>query len=308
MLTWELLGSLVGAGFASGREIAAYFAVYGPWGYMGAGVAALTLVWLADTELPDAWRRRWPEQLWKVLLTALLAATGGAMMSGAGEIAALTLPFHGAYPLGMAATLMMAYFLARRTVNGLAWVSRGMLLVFAVMMTAGSMLPREGAVIITSAQPLTALARGLSYGGFNAALLVPVLQRKHINKKNSLRCLCSIVMILLLMGTLVLQLHPSLIYEPMPFVQLMKKMGKWGYLLSASCLYLAILSTLTACVRALDRNSIGLTAMILMSLLGFGSVVDHAYGVLGGACCLMLAMAKFMNCSGKAFISRKDVL
>ena len=308
MLTWELLGSLVGAGFASGREIAVYFAVYGPWGYMGAGVAALTLVWLADTALPAAWALRWPERMWKLLLTALLSATGGAMMAGAGEIAALTLPLHGAYPLGMAATLMIAYILARCTVNGLARVSRGMLFVFAIMMIAGLTLPGEEAVIIASTQPMTALARGFCYGGFNAALLVPILQRRHHDKKKSLRRLCGIIILLLMMGTMVLQLHPSLMYEPMPFVQLMKRMGKLGYILSAACMYLAILSTLTACIRALGRSIPGFMALILISLLGFDQVIDQAYGLLGGACCLMLVAAKFMNCSGKAFISRWDVL
>ncbi len=312
MLIWELLGALVGAGFASGREIASFFARYGMWGYAGAALAAISLVWLAETDMTNAWCHRWMERTWCVLLAALLTATGGAMLSGAGEVAALVIPMRGAYWCGMAVTLLLAWILACKTSVGLSWVSRMMFLVFIVVLIVGLTVREESTAEIRNIFIPEALAKGVSYGGFNAALLIPVLQMasgyaKRI-KQRALRIAGVIAFLLLFSGVAVLQRHPMLLYEAMPFVQLLKGWGKWGYYLSASCLYLAVLSTLTACIRGLGKGYLATVGIILVSLMGFGKVVDYAYTILGGACMLMLLMAKFRNCSRKAFISGDDML
>lgn len=312
MLTWELIGALVGAGFASGREIAAFFARYGAWGYAGVVLAVLALVYLADSELPTSWQHRWPGHLWSGLLALLLAVTGGAMLSGAGEIAALVLPLHGACWVGMDATLLLAWMLAHRTRTGLAWVSRIMLCVFGVMICAGVMLSGSHAVQMARTSIPMALARGACYGGFNAALLIPVMRKSDAlpqrARQRALAQTGGILLILLALGNAVLLRHPALLYEPMPFVCLLDAWGKCGYYLSAVCLWLATLSTLTACLRGLGKNTLAVVAVVLVALVGFSAVVEHAYSALGGACCLMLLAAKFTNCSGKAFISGRDML
>ena len=91
MLAWELVGAVVGAGMASGREIASFFTQYGGWGMVGILLSVGVLVWLSDVRHPAPWHGRWPERLWQLLQTLLLIATGGAMLSGSGEVAALTL-------------------------------------------------------------------------------------------------------------------------------------------------------------------------------------------------------------------------
>ena len=123
MATWELFGAAVGAGLASGREIASFFGRYGAWGYAGIVVSAAVMALLAGARLPSAWRGRWPERLWRTLQSLLLLVTGGAMLAGAGELAA-ALPGRWARPSAMAVTLLTAWLLAYRTQCGLAWVSR----------------------------------------------------------------------------------------------------------------------------------------------------------------------------------------
>ena len=54
MLTWELLGAVFGAGIASGREVASFFARYGVWSNLGIVVAGLTMMYLASGELPTS--------------------------------------------------------------------------------------------------------------------------------------------------------------------------------------------------------------------------------------------------------------
>ncbi len=294
-LAWELLGAVVGAGLASGREIASFFGRYGAWGYAGAALAAATLYLLGGAELPPAWRGRWPERLWRVLTSLLLVVTGGAMLAGAGEVAALTVPLHGAYWLGMAATLLLAWLLARYTVAGLAWVSRAMLTVLGGLILLGMTLPPMRAAALTEASVPSALLRGVTYGGFNAALMRPVMEgAQGMSYKTRRRCLlmaCGMAGALLLAGQTVLMRHPALLGEAMPFVRLMAQLGRAGYVLGAAALYLAILSTLTVCIRSLGGGVIPLAGIILTALLGFSGVVDAAYPLLGGACAAMLALA-----------------
>ena len=71
---------------------------------------------------------------------------------------------------------------------------------------------------------------------------------------------------------------------------------------------MAVLSTLTACLRSLGKSLYAVAGIILISLFGFHQVVEKAYMYLGGACCVMFLAAKFRNCAGKAFISRTDML
>jgi len=306
MLTWELVGAVVGAGLASGREVASFFSQYGRWSIVGVLAAVFTLIVLAEPHIPASWQSRWPEKLWHVLLSLLLIATGGAMLSGAGEIASLTVPVHGAYWLGMGGTLILAWVLAYRAAGGLAWVSRVMLCALGILILLGFSLPRTSAVVLNRTSLPKALASGLTYGGFNAALQASILQadrKKYPQVRRHVRMSGLIVLILLLLSNAVLLMHPSLMGEAMPFIHMMRSFGKVGYYLGAVCLYLAILSTLTACLRGLGRKPYALLGIGFIGLLGFEGVVGKTYPLLGGACFLMLTMAKFTNSVSGPFIS-----
>ncbi len=311
MLTWELMGAVVGAGLASGREIAAFFTQYGGWGSIGILLAALTMGWLTGTESPSAWQGKWPMRLWEHLLTAMLVATGGAMLSGSGMVAALLLPVRHAALIGAALTFLTAWLLAYRTRSGLAWVSRVLLILLTAVILAAFLLPRRDAAVIARTRPVSALAKGLTYGGFNAALQCPLLAASPQNartKGRSVRRAAFLLCVLLLLGHAALLRHPALIGEPMPFIRLTASLGYAGHFLGACSMYLAILSTLTACLRGLERHR-GLSAgVIAVSLLGFSGVVEAVYPLLGGGCMLWLAAAKFTNSTARPFISRSDML
>lgn len=312
MLAWELVGAVVGAGLASGREIASFFTQYGGWGMLGVVLSVGVLVCLADVTLPTSWCGRWPERLWQLLLTLLLVVTGGAMLSGAGEVAALTLPLVGAYWLGMVVTLILAWVLAKRTISGLAWVSRGLLAVLAVLICLGFTVAPMQAACLQEAQPFQAMLRGIAYGGFNAALQAPIMagavSQTSRQRRRSAWVAGGMMLCLLLLGNAVLLRHPALIGESMPFLLLMNRFGKLGYVLGGISLYLAILSTLTACLRGLRGTVLPMLGIVLVSSLGFTGVVEVAYPLLGGGCFLMLMAAKFMNCFSPPFHSRKDMI
>lgn len=296
-LPWELLGAVVGAGLASGREIASFFSRYGMWSIAGIGIAVTAMAWLSQANMPACWHGRWQERLWHILLSLLLTATGGAMLAGAGEVAALTLPFHGAYAFGMAATLLLAWLLAKKTASGLSWVSRLLLCVLAVLIGTGLLLPPMQAAALAEVNAPEALLRALTYGGFNAALQMPIMRQADAltarSRKRSTLIACMLLTCLLLLGNAVLLRHPALLGEAMPFVRLTAQLGQIGYLLGAVSLYLAILSTLTACLRGLSGNLLSLAGLLAAALVGLMGVVDVVYPVLGGACALMLLLMRF---------------
>lgn len=310
MLAWELMGAAVGAGLASGREIASFFGRYGAWGFAGIAAAAVTIALLADARMPQAWRDRWPEKLWRTLNALLLTATAGAMLAGAGEIAAMALP--GARYAGMAVTLLLSWFLARRTKAGLAWVSRMLLAGMAVLLIAGALLPPMRAAGGTRAAIPEALLHGVTYGGFNAALMQPLLAacgQPDKRRRRSLHGACMMLACLLAAGMAVLMRHPAASGAAMPFMEVAWRLGWPGALLAGVCLYLAVTSTMAACLKNL--RGWWPAGIIVTALLGFSGVVDAAYPLLGAGCAAMLTamrISNFVNSCRNTFHSGRGVL
>lgn len=297
MLTWELLAAVTGAGLASGREIASFFGRYGAWGFAGLLLAALAMAWLAGARLPHAWSGRWPERLWRALNGLLLTAVGGAMLAGAGELASAFLPGSRWRMVGMAATLVLAWLLARRTVSGLAWVSRVLLAGMTALLLWAMVLPPMQAAMPEASVPV-GLLRGVTYGGFNAALLQPMLASRNQGMcRKHLRRAAVLLAGLLALGHAVLLRHPASMAQPMPLLYLAGALGHGAKGLSVLCLYLAILSTLAVCLRSLGKW--GMAAICAAAALGFAGVVDAAYPALGGGCAVMMATMRAASLSQK---------
>lgn len=307
-LRWELLGAAVGAGMASGREAASFFGRYGPWGFAAIPLSCAVMAALAPTPVPDSWQGRWPERLLHAMTALLLTATAGAMLCASGETAALLLPGRTHLP-AMALTLLTAWLLARRTVRGLTAVSRGLLAVLMALVLAGlTAPPLRAAAAFTS--PVTAPLRAAAYGGFNAAMMAPLLLESPASlaeKRREARRACAMVAAFLLAAQALLTRHPALMAEPLPFLRMTAVLGPWGLLLSAASLYLASLSTLTACLTAL-RGPLALPGILLCAACGFTGAVDVLYPLLGGGCLLLLTAAKFTNYWRNTFHSRRDML
>ena len=133
-----LLSGVVGAGFASGRELVRFFACHG----FASGIAILSaLAMLAAlflrlctqlahggvSSLPTLCRLRWGSRfavLSSALFVLLCAMTGGAMLAACAELFALTLPIRHASALGMVVTLLLALILSVKDMRGLALIAR----------------------------------------------------------------------------------------------------------------------------------------------------------------------------------------
>ena len=129
-----LLGSVVGAGFASGREIVRFFAAHGAMGFVAVAfsLAALAALFLClaerlsaagQTGLPGLCASRFGARVGGVctaLFFLLSAVTGGAMLAACAELSALVWPIRPAYAAGFFITLPLAR-LARRARGCAGW-------------------------------------------------------------------------------------------------------------------------------------------------------------------------------------------
>lgn len=295
-----IVGAVVGAGFATGREINAFFARFGAFSWIAAacavGVVGVLLTGGAPKAgaLGKAWRWAYP---------ALSAATGGAMLAAAGEIAALILPVRGAAWIGMAAALGLAAACGGRPMGLLAWCSGGMSALLVILLICGAAVPGTGRAVASSQPTLfQAACSGACYGGFNAALAIPVtigLERKADRAKTVAQA-CVLLACLLAAANTALLRHPELRGEAVPLLGLASGLGRAGQLASAACLLLAVLSTLLACcaglAEQLPHGRVLSPALIaLTALAGFGRLIDRVYPLLGGVCFALLACLRLIG-------------
>lgn len=315
-----LLAGIVGAGFASGREIVRFFASH--------GVAAAAAVISACAALPffflrlcarmDAvqvsgvfalCRARFGARLGAVcgaLFFLLCAITAGAMLAACAELGALVLPLRHAYALTLAGSLLLALFLARRGIRGVALSGAALLVLLPVLLLRLLALPVGEACFLPAMSPdlpVRAVADGVSYAALNAALLLGasplLLSLPREMRTRGIFLFCFFFAMLLALGCAVCLRHMQTVAgHPMPFVELSRRLSG-GYLLLAACMYAAALSTLATMISAmlgmlplapLPAALMISALLVALALVGFGVIVQSAYPVLGAVCAGLLIL------------------
>ncbi len=306
------LGAVVGSGFASGKEIASFFSRYGRWSWLGIAAAAAVVLMITLRVLknpgtggmPERWEGKWQGVLWRCMFGLLMLTTGGAMLAGGGEIAALMLPVQNAYVLGVAVTGTLTLMLAWQGEKSSAVISRILVILLMAMAGAGFFLPvRQGAALYVDA-PCRSVLQGACYAGFNMALAVPGLAAaaEKMSRKMCVHCAmltAGLLGVLLLGANALLLRHPTLQGEAMPFVILISGYGKTGYVLGGACMYLAVQTTACASLRGVwsflqERSRwrfVPAAGMLLCAFFGFSGLVERVYPVLGMVCLVLMAGA-----------------
>lgn len=319
-MVWEVLGAVIGAGFASGQELAAFFARFGGWSWLGVAAAALCVGLLLARVLrlgTETFHRR----SWQATFLVLALAAGGAMIAAAGELAALCLPIHGARWLGMALMLAAGMAGARRQSQMLAIISRVLTMALLGMLLMCLTLPGQRAARVEPAASapetaFSALLHGICYGGFNLALAAPMAAEEAAGMSGQARRQAALRLGLVLgvmvsLGNLLLLRHPLQLHAALPLVQLTAAFGKAGFYGCCAVMLLAVLTTLIAALRDLAAllpprwQPLGAPAAAAMALFGFSGIVSRVYPLLGGLCAAMLLLpAGAMKAEGKSGLRR----
>ena len=310
-----LLSGVIGAGFASGREIAFFFSSHGAYAAAAILLAPAAMA-LLFTRLPAQMARSGTVSLMQLcrlrfghrfgrlcsaLFFLLFAVTGGAMLAACAELSALLLPIRHAYGLGLVVSLCAAAWLTRRGLPGLALPGAALCLLLPALCIRLLRLPGGEAAFSPLGYTLHAAASGLCYGALNAAmvsgalpLLLPLTRRQRAISSLLFAALFTAVLSL---GVCVLSRHRQAASgQVLPLVFLSRSLGKGGYHLCAGAMYAAALSTLCAMLAGLShmrqRRGMMLPAALclLFARIGFSGLVERAYPTLGWLCTALMAL------------------
>ena len=315
-----LIGGVIGAGFASGREILRFFAIHGR-AAPAAIACACALMMALICRLPALMEKSSVRSLTALcqtrlgrrfglacstLFMLLFAVTGGAMLAACAELGALMLPFRHAYGHSMACSLLLAALLALHGLIGLTLPGALLFLLLPALLFLLLRLPAGEACFFPAQSadlPIRALLSGAAYAALSIAQLCGLLPLMvYQDSRTRFRSAAWFTLLfgsLLSLGTAVCQRHlPAIHHQALPFVFISRALGAGGYTLVALCLYASALSTLCAMLRALMQDApspanaliASITCLILASQ-GFDSLIANGYPMLGALCAgLLLAL------------------
>ena len=322
------VGAVIGAGFASGREIFSFFSCYGAFSWFLILMSTSTmaaLCWLCLRRAGAKGVCGWCEMycytspfvknLAECCILVLQVIMSGSMISAAGHIAALALPFSAAYPLGMLVTIALALWLGCVGMKPMTALGSLLALLFVGAIVAVMIFDAEDTKVVvlnilTAKKSITGSIRAITYASLNLAISIGMISRcGNASCKVSSRSavLFGLVMTCLLFMSNYLYLHhPELVHTTFPMVALLGRFGKVGYSLSLLVMYLAILTTLSAGLFALrtglETRVSTKTAWMLTSLLplglsytGFENLVDRWYAPVGMLCLLLVFVPLLQN-------------
>ncbi len=310
---FAICAAIIGAGFASGREIVSFFACFGAASFLGAaaasaGVGALVyavMLLSARTQsstfprLYGALMGKPCEDAVSVLHSLLCLITASAMLAAGAELGALTFPVRHSHLLGFLLTLLAAL---AAVLSGFRILSgMGALLVPLTFLYFFAMAARgEYPVEFAADGFLPAVPMGLIYAAFNGALAGGTVCSAGLSGASpaqTARLTGGILFILLACAnSALLRAGDAVRQMSMPSVVLAANWGVFGYYASITVMWLAILTTLTAMlhtiasqmtcagVRKLPAVCISLLGAALISVCGFSSLVSAVYPLLGWVC------------------------
>lgn len=318
MRVWEMAGvaavvtaAMVGAGFASGREIVVFFARFGWAGYGGAALASALmglsvrgLMLLAararSDSLPELMRSGLGRSYGSgALMAAMLLTVASAMTAAGGELGALLVNVQGARQLGMALTAAVAAAAALRglgALRALGWLTvLAALLYYAVLAGAS-----PGGSPAIAWRPGAALA-AVAYAGFNVSTACGVIcaagrlegdARRQAGIAGALTG--GMMLALLALALACMRLHwADIEHAPLPSVLISARLGLPGYYGTIAFMWIAVMSTLAGVVLALRLQAeaaglpgraavlCALSAAVLVGCLGFETLVSTLYPALG---------------------------
>lgn len=330
-IAFTYIGTVVGAGFASGREIVEFFVRYGFQGFVGILVAMLLLIWAGVRVMILAFRLQANSYqeisnylfgnvvgpLFNLILLAVLLGTSSVMLAAVGAL------FHDSFHLpaqaGIWLSMVWIYFV---TLRGLAAI-HSVNSVFVPTLIGFTLLiffysepwQAEAAnqIVIETGNSWSWLRSPLAYAALNVSLaqavLVPIGRESSSERPLILGGMLGGLGIglLLLMAYWAMSVHmPAVATADMPMIYMLSDLGRGVALLFALLVFAEIFSTLVANVfgivqqlkqwSALPPSLLILAILVLcylISLVGFTSLLSFLYPLFGQIVFLFLFMLAY---------------
>ncbi|MNJ48931.1 hypothetical protein D3C77_441410 [compost metagenome] len=195
-IAFTYIGTVVGAGFATGREILQFFTQYGKWGVLTIMLSTILFMWLGTkmmilaheikaTSYEDLNRHLFGNAFgqWLSLFTLIvLIGVNSVMLAGAGSVFVEHLSLN--YQLGLWFTLLGTYLLLSKGINGVLQLNSVVvpmmlfLSIAIIITTAGTPGAMRFVTLSTDKGIMPTWASPLLYSAFNLsmaqAVLVPI--------------------------------------------------------------------------------------------------------------------------------------
>ncbi|RED56248.1 YkvI family membrane protein [Cohnella lupini] len=313
------IGTVVGAGFASGREVMQFFTRFGYWGPYLIIVSTLFFVWIGARVmlLASELKARSYEDLNKYLfgektgrwvsnlMLIVLLGVNAVMLAGAGTLFSEHLNL--SYQTGLLVTMFACFMLLRKGMNAILTINTfvvPLMIGFTAFLVYETLKSPLSAHWITSKSELSPWAAWLSpflYAAFNLsmsqAVLVPLgasIGNAKILRRGAWMGGIGIGL-LLLAGHLALSARmPGILQFDIPMGGIARELGAWIHWIYIFLIFMEIFTTLVADIYGLtlqlhDRTNASQWMLTLMLLLlcflagqfGFGPLLSTLYPMFG---------------------------
>ncbi|WP_435921653.1 YkvI family membrane protein [Paenibacillus sp. DYY-L-2] len=270
-IAFTYIGTVVGAGFATGQEILQFFTKYGKWGGPAILLATVLFIWLGTKMMllaqkikaesfEDLNRKLFGDRIGQVLslfTMVVLIGVNSVMLAGAGSVFMEHFGLH--YQIGLWVTLIFTFFLIGRGINGVMklnsivvpmMITLSLTIIFS---TAGSPGASSFLTLTTDRPLFAAWASPLMYAAFNLsmaqAVLVPI--GSHTNDRRAIVWGGMIgglgVGFLLMAGHFALSAHmPGIVQFEIPMGNIARQLGGTIQFIYIGLIFMEIFSTFVA--------------------------------------------------------------
>ncbi len=312
-----ICAAIIGAGFASGREIVSFFAGLGSASWLGVVTASVVggLLIYVIMRLSQHTRARTLPRIYGTLMGRrcqdavsllhglLCLCAASAMLSAGAELGALTFPVQHAHALGLTLTLCAALASLMVGLHSLS-VLGGVLTVLTVLYYAAIASGNHAAPSFSTDGLLLTIPLGLLYASFNAALVggtICLSAHQGASPARTARLTGILLFVLIACANrALLGAEDDILLSALPTVLLTARWGLIGYYSTIACMWLAVLTTLCAMLHSLSallveahlpqRRALilSVSAACALSVCGFETIVNVAYPMLGWVCTVAL--------------------
>ncbi|NGQ96386.1 GerAB/ArcD/ProY family transporter [Brevibacillus sp. SYP-B805] len=325
-ITFTYIGTVVGAGFASGREILEFFVQYGMQGFIGILLATALFVWAGVRVMLIAHRiqaesyqdisvylfGRTIGSLFNLILLTVLLGTTSVMLAATGALFAES--FHLPAQLGIWLSMVCIFWVSQKGLRGIHSVNSLFVptlfgFTCLVFLHAQPWLA-EGSSLVEAAKPWAWISSPLYYVALNVtlaqAVLVPIGKESQTEKPLIVGGILGGVgigfLLLLAYASMIVHL-PDIHRAQMPMIALLAGLGKGITTVFAVLVFAEVFSTLVANVFGLVQqvrqlvpisasflSLFILTICYLISFIGFRSLLALLYPLFGQFVVLFLLM------------------
>lgn len=319
LIGFTYIGTVVGAGFATGQEILQFFTIYGRMASLTIIISSILFIWLGtkimvisheikaysyedmNIHLFGEYLGRWVSYLILILLFAITTV----MLAGAGSVFSEHLNL--SYQLGLLITIILAYSVIVKGMPGIKAVNSlvvPIMFIFTIIVFKLSIQSPSGYnfLLLSSDYPMWRIwLSPFMYTAFNLVLSQAVLVPLGATTSDirTIRLGGFIggvgITIMLWIGHIALSANmPGIVQYDIPMGHIITPLGQWVYIMFIFIIYAEIFTTLIADLYGLSlqlqqRTSLHpryiililLTLCYVVSQIGFRALVSTLYPLIG---------------------------